>query len=109
MSTHEFSYLERRERHHVHAHVVVLEVRAGLVQLPLRPVVRGVAHGPIRPVRLAPERPLPVARLPQQMIPLDLLVVRRLEEIDVRRHVVARVVVDVVNQPALHRKADDGS
>ena len=62
--------------------------------------------GPIGPVRLAPQRALPVARLPQQVIPLDLLVVLRVEQIDVRRHVVAHVVVDVANQPVLPRQAD---
>ena len=41
------------------------------------------------------------------MIPLDVAIVRRVEQIDARRHVLARVVVDVVDQPALPGQADD--
>ena len=82
-------------------------MRARLPQLAIRPVLGLLADRTIRPVRLAPQRALPVAGLPQQVVPLDLLVVRRLEQIDVRRHVVARVVVDVVDQPFLPREPDD--
>ena len=81
-------------------------MRARLPQLAVRPVLGFVADRTIRPVRLAPQRALPVARLPQQVIPFDLLVVLRLEQIDVRRHVVARVIVHVANQPALPRQPD---
>jgi hypothetical protein len=42
------------------------------------------------------------------VVPLDLLIVRRVEEIDVRRHVVASVVVHVLDETALPREADDG-
>src|SRR5256886_12164094 len=37
---------------------------------------------PIRPVGLAPQRALPVARLPQQVVPGDAAVVRRLEQVN---------------------------
>ena len=75
-------------------------------QLAVRPVLGLFAHGTIGPVRLAPQRALPVARLPQQVIPFDLLVVWRVEQIDVRRHVVAHVVVYVANQAPLPRQPD---
>src|SRR5262249_46725971 len=100
-------HLQRRERHDVDAHVVVFEMRTRLPQLSLRPVVRRVADRTIGPIGLAPQRALPVARLAQQMVPFDLRVVLRLEQIDVRWHVVADVVVDVANQSLLPREADD--
>ena len=50
-------HLQRGERHHVDAHVVVLEVRPRLPQLALRPVLGRVADRTISPVRLAPQVP----------------------------------------------------
>ena len=80
---------------------------AGLVQLPVLLRLECRAHRPIRPVGLAPERALPVARLTQQGIPRDRLIVRRVEQIDPGRHVIARAIGDVMNQALLPRQPDD--
>ena len=81
---------------------------ARLVKRAIRPVGRRLTLGPIRPVGFAPQRTLPVARLAQQIVPLDLLIVRRFEEVDIRRHVLAREIIHVANEAALPREADYG-
>ena len=63
-------HVGRHERQEVHADVVVLVVRARGIHRPVRVVGGGLADGAVRPVGLAPERAFPVARLPQQMIPV---------------------------------------
>ena len=81
-------HLQRGEREHVDARIVVLVARAGLAQLAIRPVGWRLTLRAIRPVGLAPDRALPVARLAQQVLPRDLRVVRPFEELAARRHVV---------------------
>ena len=82
-------------------------MRSRLPQLAVRPVLGFFADGAIGPIGLAPQRPLPVTRLAQEVVPFDVLVVRRVEQVDVRGHVVADVIVHVMDQPALPREADD--
>ena len=117
--------VERGERQHVHARVVVLVDRAGLVAWPRLPLVELVGR-PVGPVGLAPERALPVAGLPQQVVPGDGAVVRRVEQVDQvrlphpvgaiargqgiveldRRDVFAGGVVDAADHAAVERHAD---
>ena len=78
--------LQRRQHHDVHAHVVVLEVRARL-WLPVRPVLGFLAD---RPIGSGLPTACPASRWSATGDPFDLLVVRRVEQVDVRRHVVAR-------------------
>jgi hypothetical protein len=73
--------VEGGEREHVDPDVVVLVHGARLVALADH-VLREVAFRAIGPVRLAPQRPLPVARLPQQVVPRDPGVVLRAELLD---------------------------
>ena len=73
--------IERGERQHVHANVVVLVHAARLVARPRGPFTRLVAR-PVGPVGLAPQRAFPVAHLAQQVVPGDGAVVRGFKQIE---------------------------
>ena len=77
------------------------------MQRAIRPVCGGLSFRPVGPVRFTPERALPIARLSQQMLPCDLLIVFGREEIDARGHVIARTVADIADQSALPGESDD--
>ena len=97
--------MKSREAEQVHPDVVVLVVGSRLVHRAVRILERVVAHGPVGPVGLAEERPLPVARLAQQVIPGDGLVVFRTEEFVVR-HVGTDAVVNRGDQPLVVEEPD---
>src|SRR5688572_9947185 len=109
--------VERGEREHVDAHVVVFVRAPGLEPRARSPLGR-LATRAIRPLRLPPERAFPVARLPEQVIPRDLAIVRRLErqesglavrrrlaynELD-RRHGAGHAILHASNEPSIERE-----
>src|SRR5262245_18927583 len=70
--------VERRERQDVHPDVVVLVYRARLIPFAAQPFGRVIARA-VGPIRLAPQRTLPVTGLPKQMLPGDLPIMFGLE------------------------------
>ena len=74
-----------------------------LTLFPLR--LRLSPRRPIGPVRLAPQRARPVARLPQQVLPGDAGVVFRGEEVHALRHVPGDPVGDAADLAAVERQA----
>ena len=75
--------LQRGECQCVDAHIVVLVRRARRDALARAPLRRFTGR-PISPLRLAPQRTFPVTHLTQHVIPGDLLVMRRREQIEQR-------------------------
>src|SRR5262249_17364102 len=100
--------LQRGEGHDIDPYVVVFEVCAGLVHRAVFLLCKRLTHRTVCPIRLPPKRSGPVAGLAKQIIPLDVLVMRRVKEIHMWRHIVADIVIDVMNQAALPCQADDG-
>jgi hypothetical protein len=94
--------MERGEGEHVHANVVVLVRAPRLVALALLVLgERYVTRWPVGPVGLGPQRPFPVAGLPQQVVPRDLAVVLRVEV--VRGDVALHRIVEVADHAPIPR------
>ena len=98
-------HVERRQGKQVHPDIVVLVVRSRLVHGAVRVLEGVLAHRAVGPVRLVEQRALPVARLAEQVVPGDGVVVFRAEELVVR-HVGTGKVVDRGDQPRVVEEAD---
>ncbi len=103
-----FEHVQSRQREHVDAGVVVFVERSRLVHFALGPLLGGLSpRRAIRPIGLAPERPGPVARLAQQVVPGDGRVVFGREQVDALGHVGCDAIRHVANLPLVEGNADD--
>ena len=113
--------LQRGQRQHVHTHIVVLVHSARCDARPCAPLGR-CAGGPVGPIRLAPEGSLPIAHLPEHVLPGDAAIVHRGEQIEWRHRAGARTarqrhhrthvsidgVVETANEFSIVGDADHG-
>ena len=104
-----FEDIKSRQREHVDAGVVVFVERARQVHFALGPLLGSLSsRRAIRPIGLAPERPRPIARLAQQVVPGDGRVVFGGEQVDALRHVGCDAIRHITNLPLIEGDADDG-